>query len=826
MTQHLHHLRGCAPAPLALYLKAIGILRLIAEQADPDARGWWQDEHFCLLTKLDRGEIESFFLDGYSPTPFLSPWNKGSGFYKENDPGLAPLEASTADRFAGFRAAVNDARNLLDAIAQADAAIRAIKDRTKTNKAFQSDAQRDALRASLAFRQTLSSLRLELEKPDRSAEEIAATQAVIAEVESIVADATKPPTKADATRLKNLDGYKLLSRVADKEFKRLKASLLPDCRRVWRGRHAQWMAAGVVLDENGEPQFPSLLGTGGNDGNLDFTNNAMLRLGELFDVASPEGSARPGTAELLRETLWSEATNRLSTNAIGQFLPGSGGGANSSTGAGGSPSINPWDFLLMMEGAIPFSARATRRLDQLSGSKASAPFAVYSHAAGHASPGDEKDARGEQWMPLWKQPATLRDLQALLGDARLQLGRRSINRPVDAARAIARLGAARGIAEFTRYGFLERNGQSTLAVPLGRVQVRHRPQATLIDDIAGWMDKLQRLARESHAPARLVHAERRLASAVFAVLTHDETSARWQAVLEAAVGIESIQVGDTAIKAGPIPTLSPGWIKAAGTGDDSAEFRLALALGSAARGFPKGRRPIDSVRHHWLPLEPGAFRFSVSDKRLAHDSRVVISGRDPEADCAAIVRRRLIEGERDAARSLPLKAAFGCDVRLSDLAALINGEVDLDRVLMLARAFMAIDWKNWSADVARSVLPTMHASDNWSVPDDAWLALRLACLPSLKKSGQTSGNVVSKDNITIPAEPSLVSRLLSGDGSEAVRIATRRLGASGIRTPFTSAIIDPETASRWAAALAFPISLHSACRAVEILVPDFFGETR
>ena len=41
MTQHLHHLRGCAPAPLALYLKAFGILRLIAERPDPDARGWW-----------------------------------------------------------------------------------------------------------------------------------------------------------------------------------------------------------------------------------------------------------------------------------------------------------------------------------------------------------------------------------------------------------------------------------------------------------------------------------------------------------------------------------------------------------------------------------------------------------------------------------------------------------------------------------------------------------------------------------------------------------------------------------------------------------------
>ena len=36
MTIHLHHLFGCAPTPLAHYLKAIGILRLVAQQADAE----------------------------------------------------------------------------------------------------------------------------------------------------------------------------------------------------------------------------------------------------------------------------------------------------------------------------------------------------------------------------------------------------------------------------------------------------------------------------------------------------------------------------------------------------------------------------------------------------------------------------------------------------------------------------------------------------------------------------------------------------------------------------------------------------------------------
>ena len=123
-TRYTHRLRGCSPAPLANYLKALGILRLVSVQADPAARGWWQDEHFCLLTTLDRAELEAFFLHSYQPTPLLSPWNKGSGFLQAKDPALDPLEHSTADRFAAFREGVRAARILLDEIAGVDAVCR------------------------------------------------------------------------------------------------------------------------------------------------------------------------------------------------------------------------------------------------------------------------------------------------------------------------------------------------------------------------------------------------------------------------------------------------------------------------------------------------------------------------------------------------------------------------------------------------------------------------------------------------------------------------------------------------------------------------------
>ena len=104
MTLQLHLLKGCRRAPLAHYLKALGILRLLVEQrADCDSRGWWDGETFCLLSDLSREQLEAFFLERYKPTPLLSPWNKGCGFFKANDPGLGPLEQSHAARFVLFQ---------------------------------------------------------------------------------------------------------------------------------------------------------------------------------------------------------------------------------------------------------------------------------------------------------------------------------------------------------------------------------------------------------------------------------------------------------------------------------------------------------------------------------------------------------------------------------------------------------------------------------------------------------------------------------------------------------------------------------------------------
>ena len=74
-------LEGCAPDQLMMHLKALGAFRIIAEQKDSDVLARWDNDVFTLHSELSRDDLVRFFLDKYSPTPIVSPWNIDSGFY-------------------------------------------------------------------------------------------------------------------------------------------------------------------------------------------------------------------------------------------------------------------------------------------------------------------------------------------------------------------------------------------------------------------------------------------------------------------------------------------------------------------------------------------------------------------------------------------------------------------------------------------------------------------------------------------------------------------------------------------------------------------------
>ena len=120
-------LDGCAPTPLASYLKALGILRLISSDAnhvsrraaDPKARGWWENERFHLRTR-SRDALCRFFLDDYAPSPIIAPWNGRAGFL-EGDAGadssragaelMNAIQCSTCPRFRNMRQTIESLRS-------------------------------------------------------------------------------------------------------------------------------------------------------------------------------------------------------------------------------------------------------------------------------------------------------------------------------------------------------------------------------------------------------------------------------------------------------------------------------------------------------------------------------------------------------------------------------------------------------------------------------------------------------------------------------------------------------------------------------------------
>jgi CRISPR-associated protein Csx17 len=104
--------------------------------------------------------------------------------------------------------------------------------------------------------------------------------------------------------------------------------------------------------------------------------------------------------------------------------------------------------------------------------------------------------------------------------------------------------------------------------------------------------------------------------------------------------------------------------------------------------------------------------------------------------------------------------------------------------------------------------------DRNEMPEDAWLALRLALLPwPIEKNGRQ-----------IPADPAIVRRLDVGDGGAAIELALRRLRIAGIRPSFNGALVDPARARQWGAALAFPITRGAARRAARLIDPAFAGK--
>ena len=154
--------------------------------------------------------------------------------------------------------------------------------------------------------------------------------------------------------------------------------------------------------------FAPILGSGGNDGTWTFpaitckdwlilSPSLLLILKRYLDLSR----------EWLSASLFNKGTPPLISAAVGQFHPGGVGGPNATQGFEGNSLVNPWDYVLMIEGSLLLAGSMARRTGKGTFGKASFPFTVYPSPAGWQtmSNNDAKSMRREIWLPLWKRPA-------------------------------------------------------------------------------------------------------------------------------------------------------------------------------------------------------------------------------------------------------------------------------------------------------------------------------------------------------------------------------------------------------------------------------------
>ncbi len=275
-----------------------------------------------------------------------------------------------------------------------------------------------------------------------------------------------------------------------------KHGFLRDLRSACPEELLPWLDAAIVLNRE-RATFPYLLGSGGNDGRLDFSVNFASR---ALDACG-EHPLRE-TAQLLRDSLNDTAEAHLLEDvAIGQFSPRHAGGANATNGFGAESLVNPWDYVLMIEGALLFTGSIGRRTDSAPG-RPTFPFALRTVAGGYGTASEEEQTRGEVWLPIWDGWASLRSVTDVLRKGRIDLssdGERSVVRGAvlasEAATAVTTLGFSLGISRLERVAFVQRNGLAFSAAALGTVTVDEqfdRGIAVISRDVGSWLDRIRR----------------------------------------------------------------------------------------------------------------------------------------------------------------------------------------------------------------------------------------------------------------------------------------------------------------------------------------------
>lgn len=533
-------LAGCAPVPLAHYLKALGILRLVSEQCDPNAKGFWRNDIFHLISALDSEALVNFFLNEYRPTPIIVPWSGGDFFAvnRATRPGernkrfakkptssdvVEAVLASESDRLNHYRTVIDSVFQAMDA------------SNVRTKQDIEGSVpQKQANKARL-----LHALRNVL--PDTCIDWVDAANVI---------ERRKP---AANNLLGSGGGNDGNSHFSDNFMQAL------------------WL---VLPDFDAQRARPI---------------QSVSRM--PFDSAAA-----------LREALFDEPSTASNIAGFSPVLFDSGcvGGPNATSGFEAKAVSNPWDFILMLEGSCLFAGAISKKLGSQSSGAARFPFLVDATPVGSGAIGQTDEGR-EIWLPLWTKAAGLDEVARLFAEARLEKFGQPAARGFDAFVALAQHGTDRGIAEFQRTGLVRgRIGGENYFTSFdqGRFRVRGEQAVNLLADLDEWYRSISDFARGDQCPASLRATLRAYESRVAQLAQRGGSDAALDVLLALGQLERTLSRSSAKARVRCVPPLSNEWLQYINS--TGKEFRLAAALASTWSSHDGKYLPL---RSHLEPVE-------------------------------------------------------------------------------------------------------------------------------------------------------------------------------------------------------------------------------
>lgn len=523
-----------------------------------------------------------------------------------------------------------------------------------------------------------------------------------------------------------------------------------------------WIDAAVVLAGD-DTFFPPLLGTGGNDGRLDFSTNFHQR---LLDVIGTADKDRALSRTIARDLLEGTEAEPLANAAIGQFDPARAGGPGSSQFGAAITLVNPWGYVLFVEGALLFAASASRR-NQYEAGRAAMPFTVQGSQDGSASGAAGEESRGEVWAPIWTRPFTLSEIKQMFAEARASWRGRPARRAVDFYAATRTLGVARGISGFTRYGLQRRNGLAFAAVPLARVDVRTRAEVRLAADVEDWASRF----RGSDTSAAVGQAARAFETAHLDYARDGEALALAR-MLAALTGLEQAVGRSGRVKDNsPVRYAPPArrFLDVLGQAE-TPELRVAVGLASCATrpGPDQAAAPFRTLRQILLPVDPPAPGDRSQPSGRWRDAPLVpgFGSRGLARVLADVLiwRCRTAAAERGEEKFRGVTTfRLGIPVPAADLHALASGELDETTLDLLLRACLALNWRN--------------VRHEWSPARPGIPVVTLGLLHSLADGIAPGGR--DSDEPELALNPDWAARLVAGQVRAVHAEASARLRQAG-----------------------------------------------